>query len=172
MKTTASGRGVRATHLALAAALAGALALPMPAAAAVKVLWPLSFRPVFEDGYHTTAQFASFLTSHNANGQFYVTKLKLPPGSTITGLVAYYKGTNASAGGGVELYRTKMGEAPEVMGSAHFESLDNTGQIVEVAAEVFRPRVRRGYLHSLRVSVYNSYSFVYGVKVFYRQPGD
>lgn len=129
-----------------------------------------SGRPAYDDGYHTTVQFENSLSPYNPNGQIHVAKPRLPAGSTIPRMVVFYRGTNASAGGSVALYRTKLGDEAEGMGSTRIETRDNTGQIVELPVDIWKRRIRRGYSRAVRVNAFSSASFVHGVKVYHRAP--
>jgi hypothetical protein len=104
--------------------------------------------------------------SYVSNGHFYA-PFALPKGARITNITYYHYGTG-SPFTSLIIWRGKMGNLSEAIGSAY--NSDASGVVVPVEVTLSGdPIIRAGYRYSITVQANTSTSYLWGVKITYKE---
>jgi len=138
-----------------------ALMTPAIAEAGSIKIWPDQLKPQEPNkDYHQNVEIA-------CNNIFYA-PLTLPPGATITNITYYHRGMASPAQTWFYIYRVKMGDVAEGLGSG--SSTDSTTSIIPVDVSVTGDSViRKGYRYLIQIGSDYDASWIMGVKIDYQK---
>jgi hypothetical protein len=140
--------------------------------AGVVTIWPHEFGQTYHwllssaESEYRFQRSGYFIRGVGTNSCYLFAPVDLAVGKRVTKLKLYALGQDESASTFANIVRIKMGQQPESMAVVWAEG--ESGLRAETETTINSAEVKRNYLYFVEIFVRNEYSYIYGVKVYYR----